>query len=691
MNCKRTVFTLTVILSFSLSFLQAQTNCTAGMAGIYPCNSVDLLAHVDIATLNTAGGGAGGNDIWGWTSPSTGKEYALVGLTNGTAFVDVSTPTAPIVIGHLATASTNSSWRDIKVVNNFAYIGSEAGSHHIQTFDLSKLDAATGLPVTFTADGSALIGGPTAGKSHNIFADPVSGYLGACGGNVTVGGMAFYDVSTPATPTLTGNFDPPPGVTNYTHDAVCVVYRGEDTDHIGKQICFGFNANILVAVDVTDKTAPTLIGTMTYTPTGYTHQGWITDDHNYLYLNDETDERNFGNNTRTHIIDITDLENMLPQTPFNSTLPAIDHNLYIKGNYMYQANYRAGLRILDIQDRLVPSEIASFDVYPTSDSDDFNGSWSVYPYFKSGTVIVNSIEDGLFVLQPNLSHYVMENVGTGVQTVNQGTDAVYTVDLTAYSGFSSSVGLSLSGVPVGATGSFAASISPDGTLTITISNTNLATPGNYQLLLTGDAGLASEETLSLGLIINAVLPVELVDFKASAKRATIVLNWETATELQNKGFEIQRSTKTAPNEFVSIGWVDGRGNSEISQTYSYEDIHVESGVVYYYRLRQIDEDGTEDISKIVTAQIQAFDQMVNIFPNPVADFLNVKFDAFDFPIQNVKMSVVNVNGQILHYENLNIPAGEINYQLNTNTWSEGIYILQFEVDGEAFRKRFVKM
>lgn len=697
MYCKRTVFSLIFVALFYFSNTQAQTSCTANFAGIYPCSGIDLLVHMDIPTMRPGASlGVEGNDIWGWTSPSTGKEYALVGLTDGTAFVDVSTPTAPILVGHLFTVSgTYNIWRDIKVVNNHAYIGSERSGHNIQIFDLSKLDNATGLPVTFTADGSITAG--SAGNTHNIIADPLSGYVGYVGqrnASSEGGGMVFFDAaSNPTNPPMLGGFSPPAagGDQRYSHDAICMVYRGADEEHIGKQMCFGFNENLIVAADVTDKSSTIYLSNVTYTGSSYIHQGWISDDHKYLYTNDELDERNNNHNTRTHIFDISDIENMTHLGYYESPLAAVDHNLYVRGNYLYQANYQAGLRILDIQNKTAPTEVASFDVYPASNSNNFNGAWSVYPYFKSGIMIVNSIDDGLFVLQPNLPHYVMENAGSGVQIINQGMDAVYTVDLTAYSGFSSTVNMSLSGVPVGASSGFAATASPDGLLTITISNTAAATLGNYQLILTGDAGTADEEQLSLGLVINAVLPVELVDFTASTKRNSVLLNWETATEYQNKGFEIQRSTKNAPNNFEPIGWVNGRGNSELTQSYSYEDTEVKMGVLYYYRLRQVDEDETEDFSKIVSAKIEAFDQMVRIFPNPVANFLNVKFAAFDFPIQNVKMSVVNVTGQVLHQETLNISAGEINYNLNTEAWSEGIYILRFLVDGEEFMKRFVKM
>merc|ERR1712060_1029330 len=81
------------------------------------------------------------------------------------------------------------------------------------------------------------------------------------------------------------------------------------------------------------------------------------------------------------------------------TTPATDHNLYVKDGYMYQANYRAGLRILKINEDRTLEEIGFFDVWPESNSAKFNGAWGVYPYFASGNIIVSSIEGGLFVVK----------------------------------------------------------------------------------------------------------------------------------------------------------------------------------------------------------------------------------------------------------------------------------------------------
>jgi hypothetical protein len=108
---------------------------------------------------------------------------------------------------------------------------------------------------------------------------------------------------------------------------------------------------------------------------------------------------------------------------------AIDHNQYVRGDLVFQANYRSGLRVLEIvRDAqggyLLMDEIGFFDVYPSSDSANFNGAWSNYPYFPSGTVVVSGIEQGLFVLGLNLPDEV-DFVSPGdATTVSGGAVAI---------------------------------------------------------------------------------------------------------------------------------------------------------------------------------------------------------------------------------------------------------------------------
>ena len=170
----------------------------------------------------------------------------------------------------------------------------------------------------------------------------------------------------------------------YTHDAQVVVYDGPDSDYTGKEIYIGSNEDKVVIVDVTDKTNPVLISVVTYTNDAYTHQGWFTEDLTYFIVGDEIDELNFGFNTRNIVFDFTDLDN--PQLSFEYSGPtsATDHNGYVDGDKFYLANYKAGMRVIDISDisNENMTEIGFFDVFPSNNTAGYDGAWNVYPILK---------------------------------------------------------------------------------------------------------------------------------------------------------------------------------------------------------------------------------------------------------------------------------------------------------------------
>lgn len=370
----------------------SETTCDAGFADIYPCSNVDLMAFLPLADI----GGGSGNDVWGWTDPVGGKEYALMGRSTGTSFVDITDPVNPIYLGNLPTSSRfSSSWRDIKVYNNHAFIVSEARRHGMQVFDLTQL---RGLTSAQTFSETAHYSGFN--TAHNIVINEVSGFAYVVGANTCSGGLDMIDISNPTSPTDAGCYSGD----GYTHDAQCVDYIGPDTDHAGKELCLASNEDTLTIVDVTNKSAPTLISRTGYAGSEYTHQGWLTEDQRYFLLDDELDERNNGHNTRTYVFDLADVDNPVLVGSYTGASPSIDHNQYVVGDHSFQANYRSGLRVLDITGvgTAALSEVAFFDIYPADDAPEFNGAWSNYPFFASGIVVVSGIEQGLFILRPNL-------------------------------------------------------------------------------------------------------------------------------------------------------------------------------------------------------------------------------------------------------------------------------------------------
>lgn len=369
-----------------------QFPCINGFANGHPCDGFDLMSHIPIDVLG--GSGAVGNDSWGWTDPSTGKEYALVGTSTNAAFVDMTDPSDPILLGTLPTATTNSSWRDIKTYNNHAFIVSEANGHGMQVFDLTRLRNVTNPPETFTADATYT----GFGSAHNIVINEDSGFAYAVGSDTFNGGPHFVNIQNPTSPIGAGGY----ADDAYSHDAQVVNYNGPDTEHAGKEILIGSNENQVVIVDVTDKNNPIQISTINYTNIGYTHQGWFTEDMTYFLLGDEVDEIDFGINSRTIVFDFSDLDNPEFHMEYTGPTAAIDHNGYVVGNLFYVANYTAGVRAIDISNIAsgVMTEVGFIDTYIPDDNTAFNGAWNIYPFFASGNIVVSDINGGLFIVRP---------------------------------------------------------------------------------------------------------------------------------------------------------------------------------------------------------------------------------------------------------------------------------------------------
>ncbi len=376
--------------------IECEDNAAAG----YDCDNVNIISFLPI---NEMAGGRGSrlNDIWGWTDPESGREIAIVGRTDGTAFVDLTDPYNPVMLGDLpkTPGSRSAAWRDMKVYRDHTYIVADgAGAHGVQVFDLRRLRDVAGDPPTFEPD--FLYEGIN--SAHNIVLNEQTGFafvVGASGGGETCGGgLHMLDLSEPGRPAFAGCFfDGETGRrgTGYSHDAQCVVYHGPDEAYQGREICLGSNETALSISDVSDKDNPVSISIADYPNVAYAHQGWLTEDHRFFYMNDEGDEpQGLVEGTRTLIWDLEDLDEPVLAGEYIAQTPDTDHNLYIRDNLMYQSNYGAGLRILDITNRIEPEEIAYFDNSPYG-----GASWSNYPYFASGVIVMTSTGDGLFIVR----------------------------------------------------------------------------------------------------------------------------------------------------------------------------------------------------------------------------------------------------------------------------------------------------
>lgn len=381
------------------------TPCVGGTAGGFQCSNVDLHAYFPRADLLPPGSPSrNASSLWGWTDPVTGREYALIGMTDRTTFVDITDGGNSFVIGWLPSHTGTSSWRELKSYNNHAFIVADNnGAHGIQIFDLTQLRSYQTPPdpkITFTE--TAHYGG--ADEIHNIWINAETGYAYPVGGDYmcpeggAVGGIQFVNVQNPLSPTYEGCF----GLDGYTHDVDCLVYDGPDQDYQGREICVASNTDTITIVDVTDKANPFQISRTGYTGSGYTHQSSFTADLNYMVVDDELDETGSSHNARTYVWNMQDLDAPVLIDYDESPLPNIDHNQYIHNGFLYQANYTAGLRVQDISDiaNANLTEIGYFDIVPATNGASFNGAWNVYPFFDSGSVIVSGIGQGLFVLYP---------------------------------------------------------------------------------------------------------------------------------------------------------------------------------------------------------------------------------------------------------------------------------------------------
>lgn len=374
----------------------------------YPCLNTDLLSFLSFADLGCPG--AQGNDVWGWSND--GRDFAIFGCTSGTSFVEITHPENPQTIGFLPTTSVSSTWRDIKVFSNHAFIVSEARNHGMQVFDLTRLlnETRSGPANVYTADTVYYdeMGTTNQRSTHNINCNEESGYCYLVGCRTCAGGLLMVNVQEPKNPVYAGCF----ADDGYTHDTQCVNYRGPDHRFQNREICFASNEDSLTIVDVTNKTNPVMLSRTPYYGVSYCHQAWLSENQAFLFMDDELDEMyntfDTTKKTVTYVWDVSDLTEPLNFATFQSPVQSIDHNQYTRGNHVYQANYASGLRIwrgvatAQNSPNWKPELIGFFDVHPDSDVAEFYGSWSVYPYYTSPanrhTAALTSIEKGLFIV-----------------------------------------------------------------------------------------------------------------------------------------------------------------------------------------------------------------------------------------------------------------------------------------------------
>ncbi len=312
--------------------------------------NITLLAHLDDYGSY--------NDCWGYTAPD-GREYALLGVANGTSIVDITD--APANVQEIDfIPSANSTWKDIKTYRHYAYAVNESGGG-LQIIDLSDLPNSATLAGTYNGFTT----------SHNIYIDTTEALLFAEGTSSIP--VRIISLADPEAPVEIATF----GIE--CHD----VYAQDGLAYVAE----GFQGSIGV-YDYTNPSSPQFVERINIPSSGYVHNVWTTADANYLMSTEETTGKT------VKMWNIQDLSNSDIEDTYIGP-SGLAHNVLIKGEFAYIAHYADGLKILDISDKANIVEVGYYDTH--NGTSGFVGAWGTFPYFNSGKVIASDISNGLFV------------------------------------------------------------------------------------------------------------------------------------------------------------------------------------------------------------------------------------------------------------------------------------------------------
>lgn len=380
--------------------------CDNGLADGYACDGVDLLGRLPLAGLSSAPDR--GNDIWGFRDLNTERDYALIGLGNGLAVVDVTDPATPVEVGTIPGQLT--TWRDVKVLQYadaatgrfraYAYLTADGASDGLLVVDLSGLPNAVRLVGRRTSET----------RAHNVYIAnldpethlPLAGLtpvLYTAGSNLDGGVARAYSLADPENPALIGAV--PAG--GHSHDLASAVLRdaraGQCPNATGACVLLAdANEDDLQLWDITDPANALLLSTTLYPTLGFVHSATFTEDARFLVVQDELDEINFNLPTRQRIFDLANLGQPELAATWEGSGPATDHNGFVRAGRLYLSNYSRGLTVVNLGDPRQPFEAGFLDTRPEDDATGFDGAWGVYPWLPSGIIAVSDVQRGLFLL-----------------------------------------------------------------------------------------------------------------------------------------------------------------------------------------------------------------------------------------------------------------------------------------------------
>lgn len=387
----------------------APAGCVQGMAGQFPCRNLDFLAQVPLAQFSSQPVSAA--NLWGFVDLNDNREYAVIGLRNGTAIVEVTDPANPREV--VTIPGNASAWREVKVLQTFdaganrwrayAYVATEAANSGLQTIDMSGLPLTAGLASTNMDTGSQhTVYVANIDYATNTALPGMTPVLYVAGGNVNGGSWRAYSLANPAFPAFIGGAP----TTRYMHDSTSLVVTDARTaqcaaGHSPCEVLVDFNVEAVELWDVTNKLQPVLLGSATNPNNRYIHSGWPTENGSHLIFHDELEEIQFGLPTRLYTLDLSDLRAPTVQVSHTGPTSATDHNGYVHDSKYYVSHYRRGVVVYDAANPNALVELASFDNYvnPSTNIAGTDGAWGIYPFLPSGNLLVSDIENGLFVLR----------------------------------------------------------------------------------------------------------------------------------------------------------------------------------------------------------------------------------------------------------------------------------------------------
>lgn len=634
--------------------ISAQSPCINGMAGDFPCENID---HVNSAINSNLDSFF--NDIWGWVHEESGREFVILGSNASTTFFEITNPEEIIEIGFLESQTFLSTWRDIKVYQDHAYIVSDNNANHgLQIFNLNRLiDEFTGTLINFESD--AHYDGVT--SAHNIAINEQTGYAYIVGDETFNGGLHMLDISDPLNPIIAGGYLS----SGYIHDTQVVIYEGLDEDYLGKEIAFCCTGNSVDIVDVTDKDDPVLISSIGYANSidTYTHQGWLTENHRSFIFNDEFDEDlGFTDVTRTFFLDLEDLDNPQLDYVFNSNTGAIDHNLYVNGSLCYQSHNSAGLRVLDVgnvEEHQI-SEVAFFDCFPEHNDPTFSGTWSNYSYFPSGVVAISHRDFGLFLLQPKII-----NAQRFIEVCYSPESVTYSFDCTWNAMITDVL---VSNLPDGASYEVSELQMP-GRTEITVSFSETLNPGQYSFPLTVLSN--GQELYSTALRLVFYENTEIINLEPETgdfdQGEPVQLSWDGII-----GIDTYQLLISEDSEFTSI----------VIDEYVYGNFYEFNGVGTHYwkvKLNSVcgpDIESETSVFSSIPFGVEEKDLRINIYPNPARDYLKIEG-------VNGQANIWSLDGKLVQSQNIN-STGDI----NISNLESGIYTLITENGNGVFQ--FIK-